>query len=84
MTICTCPEPDRSPRPPNREHECVRCGLFACSYAGKHSARCSPAICDCFIDTHPDSPMDLHPEDFLVLMPDGTYFRPDPIKKESE
>lgn len=37
----------------------------ACPYASQ-GGRCSPAICDCFISNHPDSPFGLHPEDFVV------------------
>lgn len=29
--------------------------------------RCPESICDCFIDTHPDDPLGLHPEDFVVM-----------------
>lgn len=43
--------------------------------------RCPESICDCFIDTHPDSPLDLHPEDFAVKVPGG-WFIPDPIDPE--
>lgn len=31
--------------------------------------RCPESICDCFIDTHPDDPLGLHPEDFIVTFP---------------
>lgn len=42
---------------------------FHCPYAPKGRRRCPPAICDCFIDTHPDDPFGLHPEDFAVMVP---------------
>jgi len=29
--------------------------------------RCPESICDCFIDTHPDNPLGVYPEDFVVL-----------------
>lgn len=28
--------------------------------------RCTEDICDCFIDTHPEDPLGLHPEQFIV------------------
>jgi hypothetical protein len=31
--------------------------------------RCPEWLCDCFIDTHPDDPLGLHPEDFTVTYP---------------
>jgi uncharacterized protein YodC (DUF2158 family) len=37
-----------------------------CEYAEQGAARCSPAICDCFYDEHPDDPFGLHPEAFTV------------------
>jgi hypothetical protein len=37
---------------------------FHCPYADEGKSRCD--TCDCFIDTHPDDPFGLHPEDFLV------------------
>jgi hypothetical protein len=40
---------------------------FQCSYADKGQTRCPEWRCDCFIVTHPDSPFDLHPEDFVVM-----------------
>lgn len=39
---------------------------FTCPYAEPGQRRCPPSICDCFIDTHPDDPFGLHPDDFLV------------------
>lgn len=39
---------------------------FQCPYADKGKKACNPSICDCFVATHPDSPFDLHPEDFKV------------------
>jgi hypothetical protein len=47
---------------------------FQCPYAPPGLARCPESICDCFIDTHPDDPFGLHPEDFIVgrvIPPDG-------------
>ena len=58
---CRCSMPK-----PTGRGTCETCGRFACEYADRGQTRCSPAICDCFIDMHPDSPRDLHPEDFLV------------------
>lgn len=66
---CRCPMPNR---PTGREPEqlppwkCLTCGGYACEYADRGETRCSPAICDCFIATYPDSPRDLHPEAFIV------------------
>lgn len=66
---CRCPEPNR---PTGREPEqlppwkCLTCGGFACDYAERGQTRCPSWRCDCFIATHPDSPMDLHPEVFVV------------------
>ena len=64
MPDCTCPKP---------KHDglgyCSRCGDFACEYASAGRTRCSPAICDCFIEQFPDSPSDLHPEAFIVAIP---------------
>lgn len=51
---------------PTEEAKCSRCWGFACPYAGRGLTRCSSAICDCFIETHPDSPWALHPEAFVV------------------
>ena len=31
--------------------------------------RCPETRCDCFIDTHPDDPLGLHPEVFVVTEP---------------
>lgn len=28
--------------------------------------RCPESICDCFIETHPEDPLGLYPEDFIV------------------
>jgi hypothetical protein len=64
MSDCTCTTPK-----PTERGTCERCNGFACMYAGRGRTRCSTAICDCFIDTHPDSPFDLHPEDFIVGRP---------------
>jgi hypothetical protein len=58
---CRCPTPK-----PNGRGECSACGRFACEYADRGRTRCSPSICDCFIDTYPDSPRALHPEAFIV------------------
>lgn len=40
-----------------------------CPGLGGTGPRCHPAICDCFIDTHPEDPSGIHPEDFVVSMP---------------
>lgn len=40
---------------------------FRCPYADRAGVKCM--ACDCFIDTHPDSPFALHPEDFVVVEP---------------
>lgn len=47
---------------------------FVCPFAGSGRTRCPEWRCDCFIETHPDSPFDLHPEDFIVVnrCPHGT------------
>lgn len=66
MVDCGCAMPE-----PSERGVCRGCGGFACPYAGRGNTRCSSAICDCFIDTHPDSPFDLHPEDFQVVWPDA-------------
>lgn len=50
------------------EPQCA-CEGFHCPYAPKGRKRCPESICDCFIETHPDSPFDLHPEDFIVTWP---------------
>ncbi|HWV45524.1 MAG TPA: hypothetical protein VN039_05775, partial [Nitrospira sp.] len=42
----------------------------ACEYADNGATRCPSWRCDCFIETHPDSPMGLHPEDFIVSLGD--------------
>lgn len=42
---------------------------FKCPYAEPGQRACHPAICDCFIATHPDDPFGLHPEAFVVLKP---------------
>lgn len=52
-----------------REHEafvaeCETKGV--CWASGLRIASCMTSICDCFRETHPDSPYDLHPEDFIV------------------
>jgi len=47
---------------------------FHCPYAEIGYDRCPEWRCDCFIDTHPDSPLDLHPEDFAIE--DFTFFVP--------
>lgn len=39
---------------------------FHCPYAEEGALRCPSWRCDCFIETHPDSPFALHPEDFIV------------------
>jgi hypothetical protein len=28
--------------------------------------RCPESTCDCFIETHPENPLGLYPEDFVV------------------
>lgn len=43
---------------------------FQCEYAPEGHRRCHPAICDCFVDTFPDSPFELHPEVFVVNRPE--------------
>jgi hypothetical protein len=43
-----------------------KCAGFHCPYAGPYEKRCPEWRCDCFIETHPDTPFDLHPEDFIV------------------
>jgi hypothetical protein len=53
------------PKPDGRGN-CSTCARFACEYADRGQTRCSPSICDCFIDTYPNSPRDLHPEAFIV------------------
>lgn len=67
MALCRCPMPD-----PSEAGACRNCGEFACPYAGRGQAKCSSAICDCFVDTYPDSPFDLHPEAFVVTWPDSS------------
>ena len=62
MSDCTCAKPKHD----ERGEKCQRCGGFACGYAQPGRTRCSPAICDCFIEQYPDSPFDLHPEAFIV------------------
>jgi len=47
------------------------CEEFHCPYANEGAKRCPAWRCDCFIETHPDSPFALHPEDFMVATPDG-------------
>lgn len=37
-----------------------------CWASGLKIKRCMASICDCFRESHPDSPYDLHPEDFVV------------------
>lgn len=61
MSDCTCETPA-----PTLMGECAICGGFACMYAGMGRRRCPSWRCDCFIETHPDSPFDLHPEAFTV------------------
>lgn len=51
---------------------------FQCDYAPPGQQACPASICDCFVATHPDSPFELHPEDFLVKTEHG-WFRPPPI-----
>jgi hypothetical protein len=36
---------------------------------GGTGPRCPHGICDCFIDTHPENPGGLYPEDFEVSFP---------------
>lgn len=55
--------------------------MFRCPYAPPGQNRCPESICDCFIDTHPDDPFGLHPEDFAVWMGDH-WFIPPPIGSE--
>jgi hypothetical protein len=66
---CRC----KTPKPDGRGN-CSTCGRFACEYANRGQTRCSPSICDCFIDMFPDSPRALHPEVFIVgrVIPSGT------------
>lgn len=61
---CRCPKPKY-----DGLGYCSVCKRFACEYARAGQTRCSPAICDCFIDTYPDSPRDLHPEAFIIGSP---------------
>lgn len=52
-----------------REHEAFVAACEAkgeCWASGLRIATCMASICDCFRETHPDSPYDLHPEDFVV------------------
>lgn len=51
--------------------ECEAKGV--CWASGLRIASCVASICDCFRGTHPDSPYDLHPEDFIVgrILPPG-------------
>lgn len=67
MSDCRCEKPNR---PSGGEQlppwECLSCGGFACDYAEPGETRCPSWRCDCFIETHPDSPMGLHPEAFIV------------------
>lgn len=65
MPDCTCPKPDYG----EGSGFCERCGGFACPYAPRGRTRCLPPICDCFIDSYPDSPFALHPEAFIVGVP---------------
>ena len=61
-----------------REHEafvaeCEAKGV--CWASGLTFKRCMASICDCFRETHPDSPYDLHPEAFVVgrvIPPEGS------------
>lgn len=39
---------------------------FKCPFAPMGRTRCPEWRCDCFIETHPDDPFGLHPEDFIV------------------
>lgn len=73
---CRCEKPTR---PTGREPErlppwkCLTCGGYACEYADPGRTRCPESICDCFIATYPESPRDLHPEAFVVVVPpEGT------------
>lgn len=63
---CRCPNGPTGGAHRRGEHKCDTCGGFACGYADKGRTRCPAWRCDCFIATHPDSPMDLHPEVFTV------------------
>lgn len=56
-------------REPNTGEPQCECDEFHCPYAPTWAKRCPPSICDCFIETHPDSPFALHPEDFVVKDP---------------
>lgn len=40
-----------------------------CPGMGGTGPRCHEAICDCFIDTHPENPTGLYPQDFIVTFP---------------
>lgn len=42
-----------------------------CEYAPTGQARCPEWRCDCFIESHPDDPFGLHPEDFHVAEQGG-------------
>jgi hypothetical protein len=51
---------------------CTRCAKelrFQCPYSEPGESRCPEWRCDCFIENHPDSPLALHPEDFVVRWP---------------
>jgi hypothetical protein len=41
-------------------------GEFTCPWAKRVQSRCPEWRCDCFINTHPDDPFGLHPEDCIV------------------
>lgn len=66
---CQCPSPRRPVTEALPPWRCVSCKGFACDYAERGETRCPEWRCDCFIATHPDSPMDLHPEAFIVGHP---------------
>lgn len=74
MSDCTC----RWPAPTERG-ACGTCGGFACPYAQPGRSRCAAAICDCFVETYPDSPFALHPEAYAVRT-EGGWFIPEPVE----
>lgn len=45
---------------------------FHCPYAPRGQDRCPQWRCDCFIETHPEDPFGMHPEDFVVGTPSPT------------
>lgn len=45
-------------------------GSETCPGNGGTGPRCPEAICDCFIDTHPENPGALRPEYYTVIPPE--------------